>query len=609
MSVFGLNPPEWLAEHWRGRDRCLILIDALEPYVQFEALKLLWAADPHRCRNLHVIGFVDTIADHVERIDCDQGRLTLTLHRGPPLITVRRMRVVADVVLFGIRAANDDHLLEWLARKASAPGAQLDGPSTQQTRAVLGRLGFRPTSEGSHARWRHRTRASPLPSDSDLDGARRAIVIGAGLAGSAVATELAQRGWMVEVLEQCDAIAPEASGNPAAAFREHLSLDDCALSRLSRAGVAALDRSLERHGAYADKIAERTGLIEVADSVDDLHRLNALVQAFRLRASEGLEADESSGRQLNQSLDQSLNQSLALLDQRAASIKAGAALRFGGLWLRGAGWVRPPALCARWLGTDQKGLPWGTQIRVQRGVAAHGLQAEAGQWVICDPHGEELARAPIVILANAQTAASLAERAGGALAALRAVPGSIGRFAPDQLNAVSCALSGAGYLLPPTEGEIIAGADYEGGPLNSSALSRLLQHCPEGVAPQFGTRSSVRYATRDHLPVAGAVPAAEPARSWVGVGASVGPGVDAGEGAGSGAVLKRETRLPKIPRLPGLFVLTGFGSRGLVWSALLAQLIAARVNGEPDPLDAALVDAVDPARFWRRDRLKRTIAK
>lgn len=604
MSVFGLNPPEWLAEHWRGRDRCLILIDALEPYVQFEALKLLWAADPHRCRNLHVIGFIDTIADHVERIDRDQGRLTLTLHRGPPLITVRRMRVVADVVLFGIRAANDERLLEWLARKASAPGAQLDGPSTPQTQAVLGRLGFRPTLEGSHARWRHQTRVRPvLQADCDLDGARRAIVIGAGLAGSAVATELAQRGWMVEVLEQCDAIAPEASGNPAAAFREHLSLDDCALSRLSRAGVAALDRSLERHGAYADKIAERTGLIEVADSVDDLHRLNALVQAFRLRASEGLEADESSGR--------SLAQSAASLDQRAASIKAGAALQFGGLWLRDAGWVRPPALCARWLGTDQKGLPWGTQIRVQRGVAAHDLRAEAGQWVICDSDGEELARAPIVILANAQTAVSLAERAGGALAALLAVPGSIGRFAPDQLNAVSCALSGAGYLLPPTEGEIIAGADYEGGPLNSSALSRLLQHCPEGVAPQFGTRSSVRYATRDHLPVAGAVPAAEPARARVGsrVGASVGPGADASEGAGSGAVLRLETRLPNIPRLPGLFVLTGFGSRGLVWSALLAQLIAARVNGEPDPLDAALVDAVDPARFWRRDRLKRTIAR
>ena len=146
-------------------------------------------------------------------------------------------------------------------------------------------------------------------------------------------------------------------------------------------------------------------------------------------------------------------------------------------------------------------------------------------------------------------------------------------------------LSGAGYLLPPTWGEVIAGADYGGGPLNSDALAELLMNGPDTVVPEFGSRSSVRYATRDHLPLAGAVP----------VAVSPGSEVDA--------------RLPEIARLPGLFVLTGYGSRGLVWSALLAQLVAARINGEPDPLDAALVDAVDPARFWRRDRLKRTIAQ
>jgi tRNA 5-methylaminomethyl-2-thiouridine biosynthesis bifunctional protein len=203
--------------------------------------------------------------------------------------------------------------------------------------------------------------------------------------------------------------------------------------------------------------------------------------------------------------------------------------------------------------------------------------------VVSDREGNELARAPIVILANAQTAASLAQSAGGAINALLAVPGSIGRFATDQLPGVQCALSGAGYLLPPTEGEVIAGADYEGGPLDSNALAGLLMGCPDAVVPRFGTRSSVRYATRDHLPVAGAVPLAVESGSEVGA------------------------RLPEIARLPGLFVLTGYGSRGLVWSAILAQLVAAQINGEPDPLDATLVDAVDPARFWRRDRLKRTI--
>ena len=576
-----LKPPVWLTEHWAGRDRFLILIDSLDLNDHFDALRSRWAVDPKRCRDLHIVGFMDTDSgsdtdsNHVQYSDALEGQVTLTLYRGPALITVRRMRVAADVVLFGTRAASDPRLLEWLARKASTRGAQLAGPLTEQTQAVLGRLGFRaantpktlqPDSAESlaHALWQRPNPFGDLPAARVVEGARRAIVIGAGLAGSSVATELAQRGWAVQVFERQSEIAAEASGNPAAAFRPHLSLDDCALSRLSRAGVVALHRSLERHAAYADKLAERTGLIEIADSLNDQSRLAGLFQAAQ---SPGLAHSPAT----------------ALLDQQAASDFAGVALRSGGLWLRDAGWARPPALCARWLGEDHKGLAWTSRITVRRNVQVHDLRAEEGEWVVLDPDSHELARAPVVVLANTQTAASLAERAGGVMNALLAVPGSIGRFSIDQLPIVQCALSGAGYLLPPTAGEVIAGADYDGGPLNSDVLARLLTDCPDGVIPRFGTRSSVRYATRDHLPVAGPVP----------VAVSSGTAVDA--------------RLPKIARLPGLFVLTGYGSRGLVWSALLAQLVAAQIDGEPDPLEAALVDAVDPARFWRRDRLKRTI--
>jgi tRNA 5-methylaminomethyl-2-thiouridine biosynthesis bifunctional protein len=44
-------------------------------------------------------------------------------------------------------------------------------------------------------------------------------------------------------------------------------------------------------------------------------------------------------------------------------------------------------------------------------------------------------------------------------------------------------------------------------------------------------------------------------------------------------------------------VLTGLGSRGLTTAALCGELIAAQATGAPWPLEADLVDAIDPARF------------
>ena len=59
-----------------------------------------------------------------------------------------------------------------------------------------------------------------------------------------------------------------------------------------------------------------------------------------------------------------------------------------------------------------------------------------------------------------------------------------------------------------------------------------------------------------------------------------------------------------VPRIPGLFLFTALGSRGITWSALGGQIVAALIAGTPVPVEASLLDAVDPARFTvRRARL------
>jgi tRNA 5-methylaminomethyl-2-thiouridine biosynthesis bifunctional protein len=54
-----------------------------------------------------------------------------------------------------------------------------------------------------------------------------------------------------------------------------------------------------------------------------------------------------------------------------------------------------------------------------------------------------------------------------------------------------------------------------------------------------------------------------------------------------------------MPVQPGLWCVQGFGARGIVWSALMADLLASRMHGEPLPLECDLVSALAPERFLK----------
>ena len=88
--------------------------------------------------------------------------------------------------------------------------------------------------------------------------------------------------------------------------------------------------------------------------------------------------------------------------------------------------------------------------------------------------------------------------------------------------------------------------------------------------------------TLDRLPVVGAAPALDPAVR---------------------AEAFRNDQVRYVGREPGLFVFTALGSRGITWSALGAEALAAAISAATAPLEASLLDAIDPARFavraWR----------
>ena len=56
-----------------------------------------------------------------------------------------------------------------------------------------------------------------------------------------------------------------------------------------------------------------------------------------------------------------------------------------------------------------------------------------------------------------------------------------------------------------------------------------------------------------------------------------------------------------VPRVPGLFVFSALGSRGINWCTLGARIVASWVTGAASPVESSLLDAVDPARFLTRE--------
>jgi tRNA 5-methylaminomethyl-2-thiouridine biosynthesis bifunctional protein len=75
---------------------------------------------------------------------------------------------------------------------------------------------------------------------------RHACVVGAGLAGAAVAAMLVRRGWRVTLLDAADRVAAGASALPVGMLSPHVTRAPTPMSRLTALGVARTRAELER---------------------------------------------------------------------------------------------------------------------------------------------------------------------------------------------------------------------------------------------------------------------------------------------------------------------------------------------------------------------------
>jgi tRNA 5-methylaminomethyl-2-thiouridine biosynthesis bifunctional protein len=185
-------------------------------------------------------------------------------------------------------------------------------------------------------------------------------------------------------------------------------------------------------------------------------------------------------------------------------------------------------------------------------------------------------------------------------------------------------LAGAGHLAPVVDGTAVAGATYdfddedpeprEAGHAGNLARLEKLVPAAAGINPAtLGGSVGFRCVSADRLPLIGAMPDSPPSHPFPPTTpAALQPPLLRQEGRSAGGVSPKATGwweagaagARDLPRAPGLYGLIALGSRGLTWAALGAEQVAAMIEGEPPPLEGALLDAVDPARFALR-RLRR----
>jgi len=186
----------------------------------------------------------------VHRLVFEEGRVLLTLHVRDVREVLRHEPFTVDsVFLDGFDPQRNAemwelHTLKAVARHCRRGTGVATWTVAGEVRRDLTQCGFvlekaqglapkRHCLQGVFApAWEPKNRrpaANPTPGPC--------VVVGAGLAGAAVAASLARRGWQVTVLDAAGTPAAGASSLPAGLLAPHHSPDDNQLSRLSRCGV------------------------------------------------------------------------------------------------------------------------------------------------------------------------------------------------------------------------------------------------------------------------------------------------------------------------------------------------------------------------------------
>ncbi len=387
-----------------------------------------------------------------------------------------------------------------------------------------------------------RRRQEPFSCRDSVPADQRSLlVIGAGLAGSAVAEEFCGRGWEVKVVDEGFVAACGASAIRWGIAHVQPAADDNYLFRLSREGLEMVGKRLARWPGLYDFSA--------------MHQLARDDQEFaswqkQFAGQHPFDYPE---------------EFLSLEERLEVGSGIGKKVGRGAIKHYGAG----PVAVSQWV---RKRLETSGACLIFNSLVC-SLSYRNDKWIALGEHGEEIASAYFCIVASGAETGNIIGRD----LLLTKWKGRLSLLAGKGIEDFDGALTGPGYVIGK-DGWFGAGATYEdvsSGKVMSDAeahrknLAKLKAMMPEVEdISAVGFYEGIRAVAKDRLPLVG--------RPF-----EVANSQEGGD---------------------RLYVSCGLGSRGVVFADLMARIIACRIHGEPLPVEKDLALAVDVNRFASGDK-------
>ena len=439
------------------------------------------------------------------------------------------------------------------------------GRKREMVKAIFTNVPQTPNSED----FTYRGSFSPYPVPWTIDTGKQkfaekhAVIIGGGLAGCHTARALAERGWSIKILERNSALAQEGSGNPQGVLYAKLSPMQEAQAEFN---LASLQYALHFYRPLWKQIGNKCGVLQLAHkkSEADLHRL--LQQKFS-------QADEL----------------VKFVDAEQASQIAGIPLTQNGLFFPDAGWIDPRKLCAY--------LVDHPHIKVSYNVDVHEINRDQDGWRISSSK-EDIARVLVVVIATAKDAGHF--QLSNHLP-IKTIRGQVTYLPANSINSsLNTVICAEGYISPAQDSIFCTGATFNlkdperalRASDHQTNLDNLREHLPalevNADIHNLHGRVAFRCSLPDYLPAVGPLPHIE---KMITDFAPLRKNARAGITCGGSY-------------WPGLYINIGHGARGLAYTPLCAELLAAQICDEPIPLAYELANTLHPARFVIRDLIR-----